>query len=674
MKLIHDKYPVYLAAISIYLLACTCPYSTVLMRFLTPTPTATPSPTDTPLPSPTQTPRPFTLAFASDHEGNGEIYLFESKSGQLVNLTQNPAVDWHPAWSPDGVHIAFTSHRDGDSEIHIMEADGSNAIKVTNNSTDDYMPAWSPDGEHLVFVSERDGNQEIYTINQDGSGTTRLTINEKGLADRAPAWSPDGERIAFAGVRNGVEGIHVINIDGSEEIILTRWPLKGTSPAWSPDGAQIAFVGWDEEDRPGLYVMNTDGSDLTWLTESKAWIGSLTWSPEGGWLLLTSWRDENHELYAIRPDGLDLTRITSSLAWDDVPALSPAGGDFNPEVKLPLTLPPLSMTKPPPTRVQLGLNLSDLGKSYLVRDLGFTWVKSFIDWSGIEGQEKGQYDWIDPDNIVKACGSQGLKILMRVQWTPDWARPPETISSHPPNDPQDFADFMRAVASRYRGQVAAYEIWNEPNLNYEWGMRPPNPAEYVALLQAVYPAIKEADPDALVMAGGLSTTGGGGEGAMGDLDYIQGIYDAGGRGYFDALSSHPYGFGHDPDYEDQWGLFFSRVVAQHEVMAANNDGETPLWITEVGWVLESGWDLGEHQKWVVSEEQQAEYLVRACYKANDEWPWAGAIFLFNLDFSSVPWYESQQIMRWYSIINPDRSPRLAYTRLRMMVRGIGGQP
>jgi WD40 repeat protein len=632
-----------------------------------PIPSPSPLPTSTPTVAPTPTPTPipiaYSIAFASDREGNGEIYRFDDESPP-VNLTQHPAFDWDPAWSPDGTRLAFTTHRDGNSEIYIVDANGDNPFNLTNSPAWDYMPAWSPDGTRIAFVSERDGNQEIYVINADGTGERRLTVNEVGQDDRSPAWSPDSQKLAFAGVRNGVEGIHVINADGSEETILTVWPLKGTSPAWSPDGSQIAFVGWDEEDKPGLYVMGPDGSDVTWLFRSEAWLGSLIWSHDGNWLLFTSWQDGNHELYALRRDGSGLQRLTHDIAWDDTPAIQPGQGNF----PGPLDPPPAGpMAQPEPsTPLRHGVNLADLGKSYLVRDMGFRWAKSYVDWGGVE-PSKGEFKWEDPDNIAKAFSAQGLNIMMRVNMGPAWARPPDTLPTHPPSDPQDFADFMRALVSRYKGTVAAYEIWNEPNLNYAWGMREPNPAEYVPMLKAAYLAAKEIDPDCIIVTGGLSTTGGGGPGAMGDLDYIQGIYDAGGKGYFDALGSHPYGFGHEPDYHDPWGLSFTRAQAQHEVMAANGDGETPLWVTELGWVLQSPWDMGEHQPTAVSEAQQATYLVRAHQKAADEWPWMGAIFLFNLDFSSVPWYDSHEIMRWYAILNPDRSPRPAYTQLKMMV-------
>jgi Tol biopolymer transport system component len=107
-----------------------------------------------------------------------------------------------------------------------MDANGDNPFNLTNNPAWDYMPVWSPDGTRIAFVSERDGNQEIHVINADGTGERRLTVNEVGQDDRSPAWSPDSKKLAFAGVRNGVEGVHVMNADGSEETqpsLVARW-------------------------------------------------------------------------------------------------------------------------------------------------------------------------------------------------------------------------------------------------------------------------------------------------------------------------------------------------------------------------------------------------------------------------------------------------------------------
>ena len=97
--------------------------------------------------------------------------------------------------------IAFASDRDGNWEIYVMNADGSNQTRLTNNSAVDRQPTWSPDGTMIVFYSDRDGTCEIYGMNADGTGQTRLTNNT--VADWDPSWSPDDTRIVFVSYRGG---------------------------------------------------------------------------------------------------------------------------------------------------------------------------------------------------------------------------------------------------------------------------------------------------------------------------------------------------------------------------------------------------------------------------------------------------------------------------------------
>jgi polysaccharide biosynthesis protein PslG len=619
------------------------------------------------------------LVYASDRAGNGDIFVAQP-GRPPANLTAHPAGDWDPVWSPacgdpsKACRIAFTSHRSGDSEIWIMDKYGRNLINVTQHPAWDYWPDWSPDDQAIVFVSERDGDQDLYIQAVHGGRAVQLTFNDE--SDRLPAWSPDGTRIAFAAVRDDVEAIHLIGVNGDHEWSLTQWPLRATSPAWSPDARRIAFVGWDHRDRPGIYVMDIDAHIPQLLWEGTAWIGSLAWSCESsadsrdGWLLFTSWQDRNHELYALSPEGGQPVRVTRSLAWDDFADLR-TGLAVRPDAWLtdgPVpTVADASVAGPEDAdEFAYGVNIADLGKAYLVRDLGFGWAKGYVNWETVE-RKRGRYRWDDPDNTVSALQSQGLRILLRVHGSPGWARPSDAFLSYPPDDMVDFAHFVSELAGRYRGQVAAYEIWNEPNLNYEWGYLSPDPARYTEMLKAAYQAVKMVDPAALIVSGGLATTGDGSPTAVGDLDYLQGMYDAGARGYFDAFGSHPYAFGHAPDYQDAWGLSLSRVTAQRQVMVANGDEATPVWITELGWVLHTNWNLVEHEAIGVDELQQAHYLVWAYQKARSEWPWVHAMFLFNLDFGSVPWYTAAEPMRWYAILNPDRTPRPAYSNIKSQI-------
>ncbi len=602
----------------------------------------------------------YLFAFASDRSGAGDIFALDS-SGARHRLTTHPAADWEPVWSPDGQTLAFTSHRHGNSDIWLLDTTQPNAekrpSKLTNNPAWDYNPTWSPGGQSVAFISERDGDPEIFVQNIKEDTALQLTFNE-GM-ERLPVWSNDGKYIAFAAIRNGMEEIYRIRPDGTDEQLVTPHPLQGTAPAWAPDSQRLAFVGWDEQNRAGIYMIGPDIDTIKQLYQSDTWIGSLYWSADGQWLTFTAWKNGNHDVYALSVEGGQPSRITTETAWDDFLTINPQA-TFRPVTPQEVQIAPVSDR----TGLELaaGVNMADLGLAYLVNDMGFTWAKGYANWATIE-PEQGQYRWIDPDNVVTALGDQNIKILMRVHGTPEWARPPDSTLTHPPVDMDYFANFLTALATRYKGKVAAYEIWNEPNLNYEWGYLEPDPAAYTEMLKAAYTAIKKVDPDAVVVSGGLATTGDGSDTAYGDLDYLQGMYDAGARGYFDALGSHPYGYGQSPDTVHPDGLSFLRAKEQHAVMAANNDGNTPIWITEVGWVLHTEWDLGEHADLGVTEQQQAEYLSRA-YAQAKQWPFVEAVFLFNLDFSTVPWYSAAEPMRWYAILNPYRTPRPAYTMLR----------
>ncbi len=608
----------------------------------------------------------FTYAFASDRSGKGDIFVVDP-SGQQLNITNHPEADWDPVWAPDGKMMAFTSHRSGNSDIWLLNTLNleSPLRNLTNQPAWDYSPSFSPSGQSVAFVSERDGDPEIFVQHLENDTALQLTFNNE--LDRLPAWSPDGKYIAFAAVRNGVEKIYRVRPDGTDEQIVTPHPLRGTYPAWSPDSQRLAFIGWDEQNQPGIYIIGPEVDDLEQVYQAKSWLGSLDWSADGQWLTFTSWQTGNHELYALSLDNNNHQpiRLTINDAWDDSMAINPKMPfTFTPDDSLVQAAPPAKL--PPNLAFANGVNMADLGLAYLVNDLGFDWAKSYVNWETVE-PEPGKFRWTDPDNVVSALGDQQVKILLRVHGSPAWARPPGASLSHPPMKLDDFGKFLIALAERYKGKVSAYEIWNEPNLNYEWGNQPPDPVAYTNMLKTAYTAIKQVDPDALVISGGLATTGEGSPTAYGDLAFLQGMYDAGAKGYFDALGSHPYAFGRPPDESNPWGLSFDRVASQHEVMQSNQDGETPIWITETGWVLQNSWDLDEHEVVGVTEAQQADYLTRA-YAKVQEWPFVKGMFLFNLDFSTVPWYPAAEPMRWYAILNPDRTPRPAYTDLRLMRR------
>ncbi len=268
------------------------------------------------------------IAFVSDRGGNQEIYVMNADGSGQTNLTNDPAFDGFPVWSPDGLKIAFLSDRDGNLEIYIMNADGSKQTRITEDPANDYIPAWSPNGQQIVFYSDRDRNSEIYLMNVDGSAQTNLTNNPAN--DLHPAWSPDGLKIAFQSDRKGKQNknpilntnnfeIFVMDIDGSNVTRLTRNARADWSPAWSPDGSCIVYHSglFNNTD---IYVTDLSGANQVRLT-TKGY--SPRWSPDGMWLVFGSNRDGNMEIYSMHLDGSMLRRLTNNPAVDSDPQWQP---------------------------------------------------------------------------------------------------------------------------------------------------------------------------------------------------------------------------------------------------------------------------------------------------------------------------------------------------------------
>jgi hypothetical protein len=247
-----------------------------------------------------------------------------------------------------------------------------------------------------------------------------------------------------------------------------------------------------------------------------------------------------------------------------------------------------------------------------LKSLGAHWVRMFVTWPDLE-PARGVYAanwWAMYDQAI-AVLPPGTKVILDVVDTPRWETGSSDIHT-PPANPAEYAALLGKLAKQFAGRVSAYEIWNEEDAPW-WWKGAPDPAGYVRLLQATYPAIKAADPNATVVLGGLTGN---------DFKFVEGVYQAGGKGFFDVVGVHtdtacnilsPYTFLRGPDNK----IITDSFLAYREVravMLANGD-DKPIWMTELSWRTTDA--TCAEGRWAgtkaggVSEEQQATYLRQA---------------------------------------------------------------
>ncbi|ANW68253.1 hypothetical protein BCA37_30795 (plasmid) [Mycobacterium sp. djl-10] len=265
-------------------------------------------------------------------------------------------------------------------------------------------------------------------------------------------------------------------------------------------------------------------------------------------------------------------------------------------------------------------HLYDLGPDELaarlteLRNLGVTDLRIAVPWVYME-PVKGTYNWAKMDALVSTASELGFTLTGSVTATPTWAGLP--LAGAP--DPDTYAAFAGAVAARYGSQIAAYEVWNEPNGVIFYA--PVDPAGYTRMLKAAYTAIKTANPDAMVLAGSLGATTNVAGISVTPQRFLADMYAAGAAGYFDALSYHPY----------HYTLPFSagagtantpldQVRKLYELMVANGDGDKQIWATEYGTATTPGWG-------VTQAEQAA--LLRDFLTAWSKLSYTGPAFVYT---------------------------------------------
>ena len=313
----------------------------------------------------------------------------------------------------------------------------------------------------------------------------------------------------------------------------------------------------------------------------------------------------------------------------------------------------------------------------MIADAGFRWIRQPFPWYDIEIHGKGDFTdcrhgacveaWAKYDGIVDLAEQYGIRIVARLDAPPEWARsaPGEFA---PPAHLEDYGDFAAAVAGRYRGRVGTYQIWNEPNNYPEWGEQPVDAEAFTRLLCIAYRRIKEADPDAAVVAPALTPTisldlGPGPGAGLNDFVFLQRMYHAGAGECFDVMSAQGYGLFSGPtDYRLRPRVInFGRPQYIRDIMVANGDAGKPIWIGEMNWNAVPD-AIPDKRFGQVTLEQQARYLPLAYERIRSEWPWVGVAFAWY--FKDADDHEKDQAKYYFRLLEPDFTPLPVYEAMK----------
>ena len=287
------------------------------------------------------------------------------------------------------------------------------------------------------------------------------------------------------------------------------------------------------------------------------------------------------------------------------------------------------------------------------------WVRVFLGWNGLEPAQ-GDYNTAEIANYASFFRKlpAGTKIDVDVWGSPAWANGGSNVVATPPTSPADYAGFVNYLVNAFHGRVTAWEIWNEEDSSGWWTG---TPTQYAQLLQAAYPAVKTADPNATVLVGGLTGN---------DYEYLQALYAAGAKGYFDAVAVHtdtacniasPYDFEYNPGTRTINQYFFLGFNAIHGEMVSAGDGDKPIYMTELGWSTtraecETGHWAGQ-KLGGVTEQQQATYLQQAYHcLAQPQFSYVKAAMWFEL----VDEGSSTDPIDNFGLLEPDGSPKPAF--------------
>ncbi len=324
----------------------------------------------------------------------------------------------------------------------------------------------------------------------------------------------------------------------------------------------------------------------------------------------------------------------------------------------------------------------------MAQEAGFVWLRQEFPWEDIEIHGPGDFEdrrndrngdgvldeadaisaWDKYDNIVDIVDEYDMRLMVRLSNPPAWTHASEDAGDKgPPDDLDDYINFVATVGERYQGRITHYQIWNEPNIYPEWGNNDVDPLAYTEMLCRSYDTLKAIDPEIVVVSGAIAPTVSMNYRDLNDFIYLQLMLDAGAGECFDVLAMQGYGLNSGPTDRRlrPTTVNFNRVLYVRDMLVNHGLEHKPVWISEAAWnpVPPDVPDISGRETYgVVTEEQAARYMVRAYERQQQEWPYTGVMFYWFFKRASDA--ERNQSWYYFRMTEPDFTPLPIYDAIR----------
>jgi Tol biopolymer transport system component len=182
------------------------------------------------------------LAFEWVVDGNQDIYAIPASGGVSRRLTDDPALDGLPRWTPDGATVVFCSERTGHYQLFEVAATGGPARPVRANTHVEYQADVSPDGRSLAFLSNAEGAEHLWVLER-ASGSARVLVRHgRNSILGNPDWSPEGQRLVYSSNWRFGHQIYVFDVKTAKENRISPMTSGGCEPRFHPDGKRVVYV------------------------------------------------------------------------------------------------------------------------------------------------------------------------------------------------------------------------------------------------------------------------------------------------------------------------------------------------------------------------------------------------------------------------------------------------